>query len=301
MKDVARAAGVSAATVSFVLNETPGQTIRPETSQRVRDAARALGYKPHSIGRALREGASRVVVLDVGPFAGGNSLDSFIAGMADEVSKCGHVLFVHHGEPDALLAVIDAINPRAVVDVLHPFANEEPASPDGGWAYGLAAHTFTQFRYLVERGHKRIAFAAPEASPLLALVSSRLEHMQRACTELGIQPAELLTVSTERLRVAEAIQQLLVENPDVSAIAAFDDDVALGVLGAMNTLRLHAPKDLAVIGFDDTAHGALWSPRLTTVHIDAETYGRRAARSALGQTDGQWPAIPSTVIARDSA
>jgi len=65
-------------------------------------------------------------------------------------------------------------------------------------------------------------------------------------------------------------------------MAAFDDDVALRALAAMRELGLAAPADLAVIGFDDNGYGALTSPTLTTVHIDAEAHGRQAARAVLG-------------------
>ena len=68
----------------------------------------------------------------------------------------------------------------------------------------------------------------------------------------------------------------------MTAVAAFDDDVALRVLAAMRDLGLAAPGDLAVIGFDDNGYGALATPALTTVHIDAEAHGRQAARAVLG-------------------
>ena len=82
MKDVAHAAGVSPSTVSFVLNDTPGQSIRESTRERVRAAARELGYAPQGMARALREGRSRTVLLDVGAAEGSPSLDAFVAGMA---------------------------------------------------------------------------------------------------------------------------------------------------------------------------------------------------------------------------
>jgi DNA-binding LacI/PurR family transcriptional regulator len=68
----------------------------------------------------------------------------------------------------------------------------------------------------------------------------------------------------------------------VTAVAALDDDVACRVLAAMHDLGLTAPDDPAVIGYDDTEHGALTTPPLTTIHIDAEAHGRLAARTVLG-------------------
>ena len=78
--------------------------------------------------------------------------------------------------------------------------------------------------------------------------------------------------------------------------------MALRVLAAMRSLGLAAPADLAVIGFDDNGYGALTSPTLTTVHIDAEAHGRQAARAVLGldPDPGHSPA-PGRVVIRDSA
>jgi len=87
----------------------------------------------------------------------------------------------------------------------------------------------------------------------------------------------------------------------VTAVAAFDDDVALRTLTALHDLGLSAPNDLAVIGFDDTEYGALSTPALTTVHIDAEAHGRIAARTALGLDPAAVGPTPGRVIIRDSA
>lgn len=87
----------------------------------------------------------------------------------------------------------------------------------------------------------------------------------------------------------------------MTAVAAFNDDVALRTLTALHDLGLTAPDDLAVIGYDDTEYGALVTPALTTVHIDAEAHGRLAARTALGLDTAGLEAVPATVIVRDSA
>jgi len=87
----------------------------------------------------------------------------------------------------------------------------------------------------------------------------------------------------------------------VTAVAAFDDDVALRVLAALHDLGLDAPADLAVIGFDATEHGALANPALTSVHIDAEAHGRRAARTLLGLDTADLSPAPGRVIVRASA
>ena len=98
LKDVAVASGVSSTTVSFVLNRTPGQSISAATRERAEAAARQLGYAPHGLARALREGASRLVVLSTHRMWGGGSLQGFVRGMRDELGSRGYALVVHASE-----------------------------------------------------------------------------------------------------------------------------------------------------------------------------------------------------------
>ncbi|WP_433826588.1 LacI family DNA-binding transcriptional regulator [Actinoplanes sp. CA-015351] len=289
MRDVARASGVSQATVSFVLNETANQTIPDATRERVRRAAAELGYVPHSIARALREGASRIVVLEAGGLPRGNSLESFIAGLDAELALAGHCLLVSYGSS---AAAIEAVSPRAVIDLPAVYASPDREVADGGWIDGMAAHMLTQIGHLASRGHRLIAVAVPAGSdPLFALMT---EHVHSAARELGLPPPEpVLVDGPERLRT------LL--DDGVTAVAGLHDDAALGVLAALSDLGLRAPDDLAVIGFDDTPQGALWRPRLTSVRIDARAYGRRTARQVLGLPVGDATPAPAEVIIRDSA
>jgi DNA-binding LacI/PurR family transcriptional regulator len=100
---------------------------------------------------------------------------------------------------------------------------------------------------------------------------------------------------------AAAAETFLAAHPDVTALAAFDDDIALRSLTALHDLRVRVPEDMAVMGFDETEYGSLSTPALTTVHIDAEVLGRLAARGALGiDTEGLAP-VPGRIVVRASA
>src|SRR5579875_953060 len=118
LRDVAEASGVSQSTVSFVLNEVPNQTISPATRERVRTAARDLGYVPNGIARALMEGTSRIVVLNIGRHHEGNYLRRFIRGLDKELALYGFVLYVRHGHtaPSDVKQSLDVISPRAVLN-----------------------------------------------------------------------------------------------------------------------------------------------------------------------------------------
>lgn len=117
LSDVAKASGVSRATVSFVLNDDPRQTISVATRERVMEAAQVLGYVPHGIARALREGSSRVVVLNVDWGMEGNFSRSYVRGLDEELAEHEHILLVRHGHanPEATQKILDTIAPRAVL------------------------------------------------------------------------------------------------------------------------------------------------------------------------------------------
>jgi DNA-binding LacI/PurR family transcriptional regulator len=318
--DVAAASGVSRATVSFVLRDSPGQTISAATRERVRRTARDLGYVPHAIARALREGTSRIVVLLIDAALDGNYARSYVAGLDAELAARDHVLVVRYSHRDARSPrpdqrqqqdqlLIDTLSPRAVLRFGEPYlTGHELDDSGGGWRDGLAAHVAAQVGHLAGRGHTRIALALPDRDTPLRGVRRRFAD--QAAAALGLPPLPPLTLPgsrshsqpSSRTDPADSLREFLAAQPGITAVAAFDDDVALRVLAAMRSLGLNAPADLAVIGFDDNGYGALTSPTLTTVHIDAEAHGRQAARAVLSldPDPGHSPA-PGRVVIRESA
>jgi DNA-binding LacI/PurR family transcriptional regulator len=300
LRDVAAAAGVSRATAGFVLSDAPGVAISAATRERVRETAKGLGYVPHGIARALREGSSRIVVLSIDSGYEGNYSRSFTRGLDDELAAHDYVLLVRHGHsaPAAQQRLVEAIAPRAVLrlpDYLAPGHEFD----DGGWDGGLAGNVGVQLRYLAGRGHQCLAVALPDDDPPLGPV--RLRFARDAAARIGLPPPEYFAVPGDRAAAASALRAFRAAHPEVTAAAAFDDNVALRILAALRDLELAAPRDLAVIGFDDTDYGVLFTPALTTVHIDAEDHGRRAARAILGLEADGFIAAPAQVIARESA
>jgi DNA-binding LacI/PurR family transcriptional regulator len=299
LRDVAAASDVSRATAGFVLSNSPHAAISEATRERVLRAAHDLGYVPHGIARALREGSSRIVVLSIDRGLDGNYARSYIDGLDTELAAHGHTLLVQHGTHDSAQQVLDAIAPRAVLQFAGNYLEPGHELDDGGWNGGLAGNSLVQLRYLVSRGHTSIALALPEDDQPLGPV--RLRFATEAAQTLSIAAPPPLMVPKDRAIAARALEAFLAAHGQVTAVAAFDDETALRLLAVIGDLSLTAPDDLAVIGFDDTEYGALSTPALTTVHIDAEDHGRHTARAILGlDTDG-FIAAPARVIVRESA
>lgn len=293
LSDVAAASGVSRATVSFVLNDDPNQTISAATRDRVRRAAGELGYVPHGIARALREGSSRVVVLNVDWGLEGNYSRSYVRGLDEELAAHDHVLLVRHGHsaPQATQQVLDAIAPRAVLRLGDAYLIGHGDDRRDGFAANVAL----QIGHLADRGHTHIAMALPEGDVPMSEV--HLGFAQQAAQDRGLPPLTPFVVPRPRTAGTEAVGAFLSAHPDVTAVAAYADDIALRTMTALRDLGRTVPDDLAVIGFDDTEYGALVTPALTTVHIDAEAHGRIAARVALGLDPvAPTPALGSVIV-----
>ncbi|MEO6084292.1 MAG: LacI family DNA-binding transcriptional regulator [Umezawaea sp.] len=309
MRDVAEASGVSTATVSFVLNGVGGQRVSPATQERVTRVARELGYVPHGIAKALREGASRIVLLALPPGIRGGSLDGFIRGLDDELVRHRHALLVrHNASRESVAPVVAAISPRGVIDftALYRVDSEDPdeevaAAQDGGWVDGLAAHGMAQVRHLARAGHTAVAMVLPDDPGWAGIAKARLRFGREAAEILGLEPLSPFFVPGDVAGTAVAVRAFREAHTSVTALAAFDDAVALRLLSASRELGVAVPGDLAVIGFDATEYGALVIPALTSVHIDAESFGRRAALTALGLDASAVVTAEASVIARESA
>lgn len=298
LKDVARESGVSPSTVSFVLNKDPNQSIPQATQDRVRAAAKALGYRPNRMAKALREGTSRLVLLNTGSHSGSQSMASLIRGIDDELQSHGYSLLVTHyfSQEHIPQVLIESVNPHKIID-LNQFDFPDPELDLGlHWGQGMAYHATTQLRHLVDRGHSVVACVMPAEEENSRYVKLRTKNFISAAEQLAIPTPEFVFVESERDKAASTLNEFTATHPAVTALACYSDEIALLTLSAMKSLGLQAPEDLAVIGFDESPYAALWNPKLTTVHINAEAVGHRVALSALGLELPELLLNPSEVV-----
>lgn len=296
--DVARQAGLSRATVSYVLNNTPHQVIPEQTRQRVLAAAAELGYTPSAAARALSSGRSEVVLLllpdwPIGPTVG-QLLEHLSAALADH-----GLTFVAHPRSARrpVSEVWKAITPAAVVTFEHlDDAETERLQAAGieltvalfGGARGPRAMDIPEQRtgrlqaeHLAITGHRHLGYAWPDDPRVVTFAQARLDGMRQACADLGLADPQVLTVPLAPDGAAAAIQTWRAADPSVTGICAYNDEVALSVLSGARQHGLDVPGDLAVIGADNIPAAAVAIPPLTTVQPDMPVLSRYIADTII--------------------
>lgn len=297
--DVARLAGVSRATVSYVLNDTPHQTISAATRGRVLEAAGHLGYAPSAAARALRTGRSDVVLCLLPDWPIGPEIGALLGNLSTELARTGLTFVAHPGNqadrPSADLW--KAITPAAVLAFTDFTPTEIATMRAAGVALvvGLLGRSTSprrelevpqqhigrlQAEHLATAGHTRIGYAYPDDVRVRIFAEPRLAGArQAAATELSVR-----TVPLDPPAAAAAVQQWHAEG--VTAICAYNDDVALAVLAGMRRLGLQAPGDLAVIGVDNIPAARLAAPALTTVTTDQAAVAAHLAATVQAAITG---------------
>lgn len=299
IKQVAQQAGVSAQTVSRVINDRPD--VAAETRQRVLEVVERLGYQPSFIARSLIHGQSStlgVVGMGIEYFGPSRSL----VGIESQAAELGYGLLlslIPHPQTDDgfpflrdMLAYnvagivwavpgigsnhdwVPALVPTLSVPIV--FLSTRPAAGLTVVAVDNRSGGHMATRHLLDQGYRRIGLIA---GPLLWWEARERQLGWRdALTEAGLTPHSSLVVEGDWTAASgeRALDTLLKQQPDVDAVFACNDQMALGALQAARNLGRRVPDDLAVVGFDDRPEAAFFWPPLTTVRQDLVDLGRRA-------------------------
>lgn len=319
--DVAREVGVSQTTVSYVLNDVPNQTISAETRQRIHDAVKKLGYTPSAAARTLRTGRSNLVLLLLADLPMGHSAIELIEQLTHALQQQGLSVItrIEDGRGDTSLWA--DLAPRAVV-LFAPVQFEQHERMDAAgiqmvevWRSGSGApgdDMLTQSqnwvgrlqaRHLADAGHRRLGYAIPVDERLRDFYELRLHGVQMACSELGLPAPVVREVGTDADAAAVAARSW--RSDDVTAVCAFNDELAFVLLAGTRREGIRVPRDLAVIGVDDIPVAAFADPPLTTVNLHLGTVAGDIAEAIVAGPRNR-PALDpthssATVIVRDSA
>ncbi|MEU3298464.1 LacI family DNA-binding transcriptional regulator [Streptomyces sp. NPDC006678] len=321
-RDVARAAGVSQATVSLVLGGKWRGRVSERTAGLVREAARELGYRPNLAARNLRLGRTRTALLVV-PALTNEFFARVYAGAAAVAAEHGFGVVVYPSPEGigpardpfasaraALDGVIASSMAAGALDAIRGadlplvMLDSDPADPASAAQVNLdIADGMRQVTdHLLGLGHRRFVHLAS------AVPSWTFEVRARAlAAALGAAPdAELRTVPAplDVSGAREATERALTgAAPRPTALICDDDILAAGACKAVRRLGLRVPEDVSVTGFDDLALATALEPELTTVRLPAERVGEEGMSALLAVLRGESPApgaLPVTLIPRAS-
>ncbi|HMB68979.1 MAG TPA: LacI family DNA-binding transcriptional regulator [bacterium] len=324
--DVARAARVSIATVSRVLNDNP--RVSERTRRRVWAAADRLDYTPNSAARALTTRRTRTLGVLL-PDLYGEFFSEVIRGVDRAAREADLQVLISssHANTEEALSAARAMRGRidglimmapdsGSAEALRRLARGTPVvviNPRKG-IEGCRAVSIANFegsygavKHLIELGHTSLATVSGPRRNVDA--EERLRGFRRALRDQGLEPAEALIVRGDFTESSghRAATEILGNGRRPTAVFAANDSMAIGLLSALGDLGVRVPGDLAVVGFDDIAIARYLTPPLTTVRVDASELGARAVRRLLEGEEfdkddktGRPEVLPAPLVVRRS-
>lgn len=286
IKDVARAAAVSASTACRALGT--GELVRPETRERVRQAAVDLGYQPNRAARGLSTGRTGNVGLIV-PDLANPYFPSVVKGMQARARELDLAVFVADTDEDpkvefsllrALSKQVDGIvvsSPRMGEDELREAATETPLvllNRKVGRIPSVTVDNVDGMRqavaHLVALGHRRVGYVeGPRAS---WANRERLRGMRGVTAASEVELVELGNFLPQFEGGVAAADQVLASG--VSAVVAYNDLMALGLLSRFTARGVDVPGGISIVGCDDIIASSMVHPALTTISLPKEMTGR---------------------------
>ncbi|KRE91015.1 LacI family DNA-binding transcriptional regulator [Arthrobacter sp. Soil764] len=320
IKDVAVAAGVSATTVSHVLNEVSYARVSQETRNKVRSAAEQLGYGPNRLAQALRTQRTGVLGLLSEDIATTPHAGRIILG-ADEAARArGYNLMVINTSGSASLesrrADVEALLERRVDGILYatmyhrsvelppnlgsvPSILVDSVAADGDIIAVIpdeAGGARVAVRALLEAGHTRIGFINNTTE--VPSTRLRLQAFRATLTEAGLDgdAAPVESAASDAQGGYEAALRILAGEEPPTGLFCYNDRMAMGAYRAAAELGLQIPADLSVVGFDDQELiAANLHPGLSTVALPHYAMGAWATEHLIDAIEGKSD-LPQTAV-----
>ena len=326
MKDLAQRLGVSAATVSLALRDSP--RISRETRERVHALASEVGYVYNRGAAHLRTAQSRIIGVVV-PDIRNPAFVKVLRAASSRLNQCGRMLFLcdtgdaverqafffqalgEYGADGVLVCPAQGSKPESLPDVRVGglptvcFARHLPDAP----VDSVVADDFQAFRiatrHLLSLGHRRIAVIGGNAD--ISTGRERRAGYFDAMREAGlaIDDSLLIDCSTDRAGGSRAVDTVVAITPRVTAALCFGDVIAFGFMLGLRRIGLEPGRDMAVVGCDGVEDAELWHPGLTTVANRADKAGELAVDLLLRRIEDpsrsfEKVVIPSELVIRES-
>jgi LacI family transcriptional regulator len=302
MRDVARLAGVSVATVSAVVNGSA--TVSPHSAKKVRDAMEALDYHPDQVARSLRVGRTDVIGMVIPDIT-----NAFFTELVRGVEDAGHVrgysviLCNSNEDPEQERRHLSTLFSRRVDGVIIACSDSSAAYdrllsrrfpivfvdrvPQGVNRSGISTDnveaSYRATRHLLELGHERLAWVGGKL--WLSPFADRLEGFRKAMQERGLAVRQeyLITGMTMIESGHQAARELFSLSVPPSAVFIGNNKMLLGFMRALAELHVRCPEDVSILGYDDYAWTEHFTPRLTVVAQQTYEMGRRGMEILLSK------------------
>ncbi len=323
--DVAREAGVSRTTVSYVLNGVSGQRITEETRAKVLGAAERLGYTLNAVARTLQRGHSSVVLFALPPWPLGPPVAEMVSTISRELSLLGYTPLVFVEQDTERTNLVRACHEVQPIGVIAPSSNFQPgilqkvcaSGARAVYSYGeeavrgayslivsQAAVGACAIEYLLARGHRDILGVIPTGGELGELGKRRSAGAREACRAGGSRYRAIAAELHQPALESALRRTISLRCPE--AIFAFNDETGFVVIRHLTDWGYRVPEDIAVIGCDDSPAAALFQPSLTSVRFDigaSWTALAKLIRQLLSEElvtgSAEW--MNTQVVARSSA
>ncbi len=311
ISEVAAAAGVSQATVSRVMNGRV--TVAPDIADRVRAAALALRYRPSTSARSLSLGRTGTVALVV-PDLANPVFQRVMRGAVDAAEAADHRVLVAEtagrtrreldivrearSRCDALVLVSPTVSDAQLHQVLGEMAPAVlvnrvlPGSPAPSVVVDHGHGLNALVEHLAGLGHRHLVhLAGPETAAATPERARTLQEAARRWDGLRVTTLPAGTGLDDGYAVADQVLET-----GATAVVAFNDLVAFGVLARLNETGVAVPVDLSVAGFDGIELARFATPPLTTASVDQADLGRRAMRRLLDLVAGREDVVYSVDV-----
>jgi LacI family transcriptional regulator len=328
LRDVAKRAKVSVATVSMVLNENP--RISRATQMRVQQIIDLMGYRPNRLAQSLSSrytGVLAVMLPALRHGFGDAYFGELISGICDRAGKLGYKVMLEQAKPDFIKNRDHiAIYERRFVDGIlclgcndrhhfladfsdrkYPLIVVDNYLQQWNLDYVVCdykAGTEQVMNYLLQLGHRKIGFI--NAAPEVRTARDRQEVYENRLRNAGVKIRSEWMGDGQFTEQGGALaaQRILEAAPDATALFAGNDKMALGAMHYCSHRGIRIPQDVSVIGFDDMQQAAFVNPSLTSVHLPLYEAGVLACERLIerirGKVDRVAETLPTHLVVRES-
>lgn len=306
IKDVAKRAGVSVATVSYYINGT--RNVAPPTAQKIQQAIEALHYSPNLVARGLKTSSNKTIAVLVQDITSGY-FNSVLEGVAEVLNQQGYnvLLCITWNRPDYEIKDFKSmLSHRVVGIIMTPINNSfdfrslcpEPnfpivfidrrqsATPADTVLCDNSQVTYRAISRLIQSGRRHIACFYSASTHLASTMTDRIEAYQQALIDHNIKPDPALIAFSKSSRDSYELLSKMRETTEVDAIFIASSRMAFGVLRYLRENEISVPEEIAVLNFDDYEWAESTAPKpLTTIKQPAREMGRSAARLMISRIE----------------